>query len=54
MISQINSRCEWYRDGYCEYYCSADEQKQRETNWPCKGTEDEMVECGLLEQEVLE
>ncbi|ENZ28665.1 hypothetical protein Ccl03g_32420 [Enterocloster clostridioformis] len=53
MISQVNIRCEWCSRGYCEYYCSAEEQELRETNWPYKGTEDEMVECGQLKQEVL-
>lgn len=53
MISQAISRCEWCRIGYCEYYCSAEEQELRETNCPYKGTEDEMIECGQLEQEVL-
>lgn len=32
----------------------ADDQEQRERNWPCIGTEDEMIECVQLEQEVLE
>ena len=27
--------CEWYKGGYCEYYGDADDQEQRETNWPC-------------------
>lgn len=46
-------RCEWCRSGYCECYGDAEEQEQSETNWPCIGTEDEMIACGQLEQEAL-
>ena len=42
-------KCEWYKGGYCEYYGDAEEQEQRDTNWPCDGTEDEMQECGQIE-----
>lgn len=44
-------KCEWSRHGYCEYYSSAEEQEQRETSWPCDGTEDEMQECGMSREE---
>lgn len=49
-----NDSCEWCHSDYCECYGDANDQEQCETNWPCDGTEDEMVECGELEQEVLE
>lgn len=44
-------KCEWSRRGYCECYGPADEQEQKETNWPCDGTEDEMRECGQLKSD---
>lgn len=44
-------RCEWSRHGYCEYYSTADEQEERETNWPCDGTDEEMQECGMSRKE---
>lgn len=40
-------KCEWSRHGYCECYGAAEEQEQKETNWPCEGTEEEMQECGM-------
>ena len=46
-------RCEWCHSGYCECYGDAKEQEQRETNCPCSGTEDCMIECGQLEREAL-
>lgn len=53
MNNHISTRCEWCHSGYCECYGDAEEQAQRETNWPCDGTEDEMCECGQLEQEAV-
>lgn len=46
-----NMKCEWSRHGYCEYYSTAEEQEQRETNWPCDGSEDEMQDCGMSRKE---
>lgn len=42
-------KCEWSRNGYCECYGTTEEQEERETNWPCGGTEAEMQECGQIE-----
>lgn len=49
MINQKDIQCEWCNDGYCECYGDADDQMQSETNWPCDGTEDEMLECGQIQ-----
>lgn len=49
MINHDDS-CEWCHSGYCECYGDAKEQEQRETNCPCSGTEDCMIECGQLER----
>jgi hypothetical protein len=42
-------KCEWYKGGYCEYYGDAEEQEQGENKWPCRGTDDEMIDCELVE-----
>lgn len=44
-------KCEWSRRGYCEYYSTAEEQEERETNWACDGTNEEMTECGMNRKE---
>lgn len=42
-------KCEWCREGYCECYGDAEEQEQRESRYPCDGTEDEMRKCGQIQ-----
>lgn len=42
-------KCEWCEEGYCTYYKSVEEQLVAETQWECDGTEDEMIECGMIE-----
>lgn len=41
-------KCEWCDNGYCGCYGSAEEQEQRETQWFCDGTPEEMEDCGEL------
>lgn len=43
-------RCEWSNEGYCEVYGSSDEQKNKEINWPCAGSEEEMLDCGQIKE----
>lgn len=40
-------RCEWCKNGYCEEWATAEEQEERETQWLCDGSEDQMIDCGI-------
>lgn len=45
-------RCEWSNEGYCEVYGSSEEQKNKETQWECNGTEEEMLDCGQIREAI--
>lgn len=41
--------CEYSREGYCTFDLSIEEQIESETSYECCGSEDEMRECGMLD-----
>lgn len=47
-------RCEYSREGYCTCWCSIEEQIESENFYDCYGSEDEMLECGMLEAIIAE
>jgi hypothetical protein len=43
------TKCEYSCEGYCTCYSSIEEQIESENFYDCCGSEDEMRECGMLD-----
>lgn len=41
-------KCEWYDKGYCSIYGTSEEQEEKETQYLCDGTIENMIECGEI------